>query len=87
MEDEKLKQLFHTYDTNLVEGFTFDEFLPKDRTYSQTIERLELWWPLVSNHWVSQFYKRVFSLTGIEMCDDDITYLSEIQRRSKLWWR
>jgi hypothetical protein len=23
MEDEKLKQLFHTYDTNLVEGFNF----------------------------------------------------------------
>jgi hypothetical protein len=38
MEDEKLKQLFHTYDTNLVEGFKLlTKFLPKDRTYSQTI--------------------------------------------------
>jgi hypothetical protein len=37
MEDEKLKQLFHTYDTNLVEGQQIDSFFPRT-TYSQTIE-------------------------------------------------
>jgi hypothetical protein len=40
MEEEKLRQLFHRYDTNTVEGFNkfLTKFLPKDRTYCQTIE-------------------------------------------------
>jgi hypothetical protein len=40
MKEEKLRQLFHGYDTNNVEGFNkfLTKFLPKDRTYCQTIE-------------------------------------------------
>jgi hypothetical protein len=40
MEESKLRQLFHQYDTNNVEGFNnvLTKLLPKDRTYCQTIE-------------------------------------------------
>jgi hypothetical protein len=91
MEDEKLKQLFHTYDTNLVEGFNkfLTKFLPKDRTYAQTIEnraRTMLATGLQSIGY-RQFYKRVFSLTGIEICDDDITFLFLRSEDGEKLWR
>jgi uncharacterized membrane protein YheB (UPF0754 family) len=42
MEERKLRQLFHQYDTNNVEGFNkvLTKFLPKDRAYCQT--RIEI---------------------------------------------
>jgi hypothetical protein len=91
MEDEKLKQLFHSYDTNLVEGFNkfLTKFLPKDRTYSQTIENKARTMVAVGLQSIGyrQFYKRVFSLTGIEMCDDDITYLFLRSEDGQKLWR
>jgi hypothetical protein len=91
MEDDKLKQLFHTYDTNLVEGFNkfLTKFLPKDRTYSQTIENKARTMVAVGLQSIGyrQFYKRVFSLTGIEMCDDDITYLFLRSEDGEKLWR
>jgi hypothetical protein len=39
-KDDKLRQLFHKYNTQKVEGFNklLTKFLPKDKTYCQTIE-------------------------------------------------
>jgi hypothetical protein len=90
MEEGKLRQLFHQYDTNTVEGFNkfLTKFLPKDRTYCQTVEnkaRTMLAGGLQSIGY-RQFYKRVFTLTGIEMEEDDITSLFFGQEdSSKLW--
>ena len=41
MADDKLRQLFHEYDTNIVEGFDkfLTNFLSKDRTYCNTIKK------------------------------------------------
>jgi hypothetical protein len=91
MEESKLRQLFHTYDTNTVEGFNkfLTKFLPKDRTYCQTIEnkaRTMLAAGLQSVGY-RQFYERVFSLTGIKMRDDDITNLFLRSEDSQKMWR
>jgi hypothetical protein len=92
MQEDKLRQLFHQYDTNAVEGFNkfLTKFLPKDRTYCQTIEnkaRAMLAGGLQSIGY-QQFYHRVFSLTGIEIREDDITSLFLRSEDSvKLWSR
>jgi hypothetical protein len=80
MEESKLRQLFHQYyDTNNVERFNkfLTKFLPKDRTYCQTIEnkvRALLAAGLQSIGY-RKFYERVFALTGIDVQEDDITSL------------
>jgi hypothetical protein len=75
MEESKLRQLFHRYDTNTVEGFNkfLTKFLPKDRAYCQTIEnqaRTMLAANLQSIGY-RQFYQRVFALTGMNLEEDD----------------
>jgi hypothetical protein len=79
MEEDKLKQLFHMYDTQNVEGFNklITKFLPKDKTYCQTIEnkvRVHLAAGIQSVGY-DNFYKRVFELTGIKGVEDDMTTL------------
>jgi hypothetical protein len=79
MEESKLRQLFHQYDTNNVERFNkcLTKFLPKDRTYCQTIEnkvRALLAAGLQSIGY-RKFYARGFALTGIDVQEDDITSL------------
>jgi hypothetical protein len=70
MEEDKLVQLFHGWDTNAVESFNklLTMFLPKDRTYCNTIEnksRIHLALGLQSVGY-KKFYKRLFKQTGIE---------------------
>jgi hypothetical protein len=91
MEEGKLRQLFHRYDTNTVEGFNkfLTKLLPKDRTYCQTVEnkaRTMLAGGLQSIGY-RQFYGRVFSLTGIEMQDEGITSLFIRSEDSRKLWR
>jgi hypothetical protein len=79
MEESKLRQLFHQYDTNNVEGFNkcLTKFLPKDMTYCQTIEnkvRALLAAGLQSIGY-RKFYEHCFALTGIDVQEDDITSL------------
>jgi hypothetical protein len=73
MANVKLQQLYHQYDTNNVEG----TFLPKDRTYCQTIENkvrslLAIGLQLIGYR---KLYHHVFALTEISLRDDDITNL------------
>jgi hypothetical protein len=77
MKDDKLRQLFHEYDTQKVEGFNklLTKFLPKDKTYCRTIENDARVHLAVGPVGYQQFYKRVFELTRIESVDDDITDL------------
>jgi hypothetical protein len=92
MEEEKLSMLFHQYDTQKVEGFNklLTKFLPKDKTYCQTIEnkaRIHLAVGLQSVGF-QQFYKRVFQLTGLKMVEDDITScFFGSEDTAKLWQR
>ena len=79
MADDKLRQLFHEYDTNNVEGFNkfLTKFLSKDRTYCNTIEnkaRCMLAAGLQSIGY-RQFYERVFELTGIKLSENNMTSL------------
>jgi hypothetical protein len=67
MEEGKLRQLFHRYETNTVKGFNkfLTIFLPKDRTYCQMVEnkaRTMLAGGLQSIGY-RQFYGLVFSFT------------------------
>jgi hypothetical protein len=69
MDDEKLKMLHHNWDTNCVEGFNklIIKFLPKDRTFSKTIEnsvRIHLACCLLSIGY-KRFYTRLFAKTGL----------------------
>jgi hypothetical protein len=90
MVDMKLRQLFHQYDTNNVEGFNnfLTKFLPKDRTYCQTIENkarsmLAIGLQLVGYR---KLYGRDFVLTGISLDEEDITNLFfRSQNAEKLW--
>jgi hypothetical protein len=64
MEETKLCQLYHQYNTNNVKGFNkfLTKFLPKDKTYCQTIEnraRSMLAMGLQSIGY-RQFYQRIF---------------------------
>jgi hypothetical protein len=70
MDKDKLVQLFHGWDTNAVESFNklLTKFLPKDRTYCNTIEnktRIHVALGLQSVGY-RQFYKRLFERTGIQ---------------------
>jgi hypothetical protein len=91
MEDSKLCQLFHEYDTNNVEGFNkfLTKFLPKDRTYCQTIENKARSMLAVGLQSVGyrKFYGRLFALTGIELREDDITSLFLRAKDSDKLWR
>ena len=79
MEESKLRQLWHCYDTNLVEAFNkfLTKFLPKDKTYCQTIENRVRSMVAVSLQSIGyrQFYGRVFERVGIAALEDDITSL------------
>jgi hypothetical protein len=92
MEDSKLRQLFHQYDTNNVEGFNkfLTKFLPKDRTYCQTIENKARSMLVVGlqSIGIRKLYARVFALTGVTMCDDNMTsHFFGTKDTEKLWKR
>jgi hypothetical protein len=79
MVDEKLRQLFHIYHTNAVEGFNkyLTKFLHKDKTFCQTIENGTRSYLAAGLQSIGfrQFYARVFELTGLESTEDDMTSL------------
>jgi hypothetical protein len=79
MADAKLRQLFHLYNTNSVEGINkfLTEFFPKDRTYRQTIENQARVYLAVGLQSIGyrQVYKRTFELKGIKLMEDDMTSL------------
>ena len=79
MEDSKLVQLWHRYDTNNVEGFNkfLTKFLPKDKTYCQTIENKTRTMVAIGLQSIGyrQFYRRVFEGAEIEADENDITNL------------
>jgi ribosomal protein L37AE/L43A len=90
MEESKLRQLWHQYDTNNVEAFNkfLTKFLPKDKTYCQTIENKARSLLAVGLQSVGyrQFYGRIFLLTGIPLTTDDITSLFfRKEDCAKLW--
>jgi hypothetical protein len=91
MEESKLRQLFHRYDTNTVEGFNkfLTKFLPKDRTYCQTIENQARTMLAVSLQSIGyrQFYQRVFALTGMNLEEDGITNIFLRSEDSEKLWR
>lgn len=64
MEEAKLKQLFHEYDTNSVEDFDcfLTKFLPKDKTYCQTKQNETCVYLAVSLQFLGfkKFYKHLF---------------------------
>jgi hypothetical protein len=71
MEETKLWQLFHQYDTNRVEGFSkfLTKFLPKDRIYCQTTENKARTMLAAGPQSIGyqQFYEHAFSLTIIQL--------------------
>jgi hypothetical protein len=78
MEEDKLVQLFHAWDTNGVESFNkrLTKFLPKDRTYCFSIEnkvRIHVAVGLQSVGY-RKFYERVLERTGIAVAGD-LTFL------------
>jgi hypothetical protein len=90
MEETKLRQLYHQYDTNMVEGFNkfLTKFLPKDKTYCKTIENKARSMLAVGLQSIGyrQLYRRVFELTGIPIELDDITSLFlRDEDADKLW--
>ncbi len=90
MEDTKLRQLKHEYDTNNVEGFNkfLTKFLPKDRTYCRTIENKARSYLAVSLQSIGyrQFYSRLFELAGVPLEPDDVTSLFlRSEDQEKLW--
>ena len=91
MDETKLRQLWHQYDTNNVEAFNkfLTKFLPKDKTYCQTIENKARSMLAVGLQSVGyrQFYARVFSRTGIEVLEDDITSLFLRKEDADKLWR
>jgi hypothetical protein len=90
MDETKLRQLWHQYDTNNVEAFNkfLTKFLPKDKTYCQTIENKTRSMLAVGLQSIGyrQFYTRLFERSGIDLRDDDITslYLRK-EDADKLW--
>jgi len=91
MEETKLRQLWHQYDTNVVEGFNkfLTKFLPKDKTYAQTIENKARSMLAVGLQSVGyrQFYSRVFARTGIDIVENDITGLFLRKEDADKLWR
>ena len=91
MEEAKLRQLWHKYDTNLVEAFNklLTKVLRKDKTYCQTIENHARCMLAVGIQSVGyrQFYERVFSRTGVAIVKDDITSLFLRKEDSDKLWR
>jgi hypothetical protein len=91
MEDAKLRQLHHQYDTNNVEGFNkfLTKFLPKDKTYCKTIENKARSMLAVGLQSIGyrQLYERIFELTGIPIELDDITSLFLRDEDAKKLWR
>jgi hypothetical protein len=90
IEETKLCQLYHQYDTNNVEGFNkfLTKFLPKDKTYCQMIENKARSMLAVGLQSIGyrQLYKWVFELTGIPIELDDITSLFlQDEDADKLW--
>jgi hypothetical protein len=87
MVDAKLRQLYHQYDTNNVEGFNkFSmNFLPKDRTYCQTIENKARSLLAIGLQSIGyrKLYHHVVALAGISLRDDDITNLFFAPRTPK----
>jgi hypothetical protein len=79
LEEKKLCQLYHQYDTNNVKGFNnlLTMFLPKDKTYCQTIEKKARSMLAMGLQSVGyrQLYQRIFALTGIRLEVNDITSL------------
>jgi hypothetical protein len=90
MEESKLCQLWHRYDTNLVEAFNefLTKFLPKDKTHCQTMENKARSMIVVGLQSIGyrQFYTRVFERTGIQSSEEDITgcFLRK-EDADKLW--
>jgi hypothetical protein len=90
MQDEKLRQLFHQFDTNSVEGFNkfLTKFLHKDMTLCQTIENAARAYLALCLQSIGyrQTYKRLFELTGIELNESDMTSLFlRSEDAMKLW--
>ena len=91
MEEAKLRQLWHQYDTNLVEAFNkfLTKFLRKDKTWCQTIENKARCMVAVGLQSIGyrQFYARVFSRTGIDILEDDMTSLFLRKEDADKLWR
>jgi hypothetical protein len=79
MVDEKLRQLYHEYNTNAVEGFNkyLTKFLHKDKTFCQSIENAARSYLAATLQSIGyrQCYERVFELTGINSEAGDMTSL------------
>jgi hypothetical protein len=79
MVDDKLRQLFHQYNTNAVEGFNkyLTKFLHKDKTFCQSIENAARSYLAATLQSIGfrQCYERVFELTGIKMKRNYMTSL------------
>ena len=95
MQEDKLKQLYHLYDTQKVEGFNklLTKLLHKDKTYCQTIENkahIHLAVGLQSVGY-ADFYKRVFAIIGVSVAKDDVTSLffgsEDIAKLGRQWYR
>ena len=89
MEEEKLKQLYHSWDTNGCEGFNklIPKFLPKDRTFCKTIEnkvRIHLACCLLSIGY-EETYWRVFALTVMSVGGLNNLYLQAEDKQHR--WR
>jgi hypothetical protein len=91
MVEAKLQQLFHQYHTNDVEGFNkyLTKFLPKDRTYCQTIENRarSMLAVCLQSMGHRKLYRRVFGLTGIVLDEGNITDLFFRSEDSEKLWR
>jgi len=91
MEETKLRQLWHEYDTNLVEAFNkfLTKFLRKDKTWCQTIENKARCMVAVGLQSIGyrQFYARVFERTGVDILDDDMTSLFLRKEDADKLWR
>jgi hypothetical protein len=86
MEGTKLHQLYHQYDTNNLKGFNkfLTKFLPKDKTYCQTIENKAKSMLAVG---LQSIGYRIFQLTGIPIKLDDIMSLFLRDEDTDNLWR
>jgi hypothetical protein len=90
MEEDKLRQLFHSWDTNAVEGFNklITKFLPKARTFYKTLEnaiRIHLACCLLSIGY-RETYRCVFAIAGISIGDFNRLYL-RLEDMEQIWRR
>jgi hypothetical protein len=89
MAEDQLRQLFHCWDTNAVEGFNklITKLLLKDRTFCKTIEnfvRIHLAMYLLSIGY-EKTYERVFALTGLSLGSFTFLYLRAEDKQRR--WR